>query len=217
MKCSKETMLLYAVTDRAWTGKQSLEEQAEAALKGGVTCLQLREKELDEEEFLKEAIELKRLCAAYHVPFIVNDNVEIAVKCRADGIHVGQEDMETGKVRALAGPEMMIGVSVQNPEQAAAAQEAGADYLGVGAVFGTATKPDAIDVPLETLRKICETVSIPVVAIGGISKANMHRLSGLGADGAALVSAIFSAGDIEQECRELRMLSEQIFLTSRQF
>lgn len=217
MKCSKETMLLYAVTDRAWTGKQSLEEQAEAALKGGVTCLQLREKELDEEEFLKEAIELKRLCAAYHVPFIVNDNVEIAVKCRADGIHVGQEDMETGKVRALAGPEMMIGVSVQNPEQAAAAQEAGADYLGVGAVFGTATKPDAIDVPFETLRKICETVSIPVVAIGGISKANMYRLSGLGADGAALVSAIFSAGDIEQECRELRMLSEQIFLTSRQF
>lgn len=217
MKCSKETMLLYAVTDRAWTGKQSLEEQAEAALKGGVTCLQLREKELDEEEFLKEAIELKRLCAAYHVPFIVNDNVEIAVKCRADGIHVGQEDMETGKVRALAGPEMMIGVSVQNPEQAAAAQEAGADYLGVGAVFGTATKPDAIDVPLETLKKICETVSIPVVAIGGISKANMYRLSGLGADGAALVSAIFSAGDIEQECRELRMLSEQIFLTSRQF
>lgn len=217
MKCSKETMLLYAVTDRAWTGKQSLEEQAEAALKGGVTCLQLREKELDEEEFLKEAIELKRLCAAYHVPFIVNDNVEIAVKCRADGIHVGQEDMETGKVRALAGPEMMIGVSVQTPEQAAAAQEAGADYLGVGAVFGTATKPDAIDVPFETLRKICETVSIPVVAIGGISKANMYRLSGLGADGAALVSAIFSAGDIEQECRELRMLSEQIFLTSRQF
>ena len=217
MKCSKETMLLYAVTDRAWTGKQSLEEQAEAALKGGVTCLQLREKELDEEEFLKEAIELKRLCAAYHVPFIVNDNAEIAVKCRADGIHVGQEDMETGKVRALAGPEMMIGVSVQTPEQAAAAQEAGADYLGVGAVFGTATKPDAIDVPLETLRKICDTVSIPVVAIGGISKANMYRLSGLGADGAALVSAIFSAGDIEQECRELRRLSEQIFLTSRQF
>nr|WP_305137216.1 thiamine phosphate synthase [uncultured Schaedlerella sp.] len=217
MKCSKETMLLYAVTDRAWTGKQSLEEQAEAALKGGVTCLQLREKELDEEEFLKEAIELKRLCAAYHVPFIVNDNVEIAVKCRADGIHVGQEDMETGKVRALTGPEMIIGVSVQTPEQAAAAQEAGADYLGVGAVFGTATKPDAIDVPLETLRKICETVSIPVVAIGGISKANMYRLSGLGADGAALVSAIFSAGDIEQECRELRRLSEQIFLTFRQF
>ena len=217
MKCSKETMLLYAVTDRAWTGKQSLEEQAEAALKGGVTCLQLREKELDEEEFLKEAIELKRLCAAYHVPFIVNDNVEIAVKCRADGIHVGQEDMETGKVRALTGPEMIIGVSVQTPEQAAAAQEAGADYLGVGAVFGTATKPDAIDVPFETLRKICETVSIPVVAIGGISKANMYRLSGLGADGAALVSAIFSAGDIEQECRELRRLSEQIFLTFRQF
>lgn len=212
MKCSRETMLLYAVTDRAWTGGQSLAEQVEAALKGGVTCLQLREKDLDEEEFLKEAIEMKRLCAAYKVPFIVNDNVEIAIKCKADGIHVGQEDMEAGNVRALVGEGMIIGVSAQTPEQAAAAQEAGADYLGVGAVFSTSTKPDAVDVSYETLKKICETVSIPVVAIGGISKHNMHQLSGSGADGAALVSAIFSAEDIEQECRELRSLSEQTFL-----
>lgn len=212
MKCSKEAMLLYAVTDRAWTGRQSLEEQAEAALKGGVTCLQLREKDLDEEEFLEEAVEIKRLCAGYQVPFIVNDNVEIAIKCKADGIHVGQKDMEAGNVRALVGEGMIIGVSAQTPEQAIAAERAGADYLGVGAVFSTSTKPDAIDVSYETLKKICETVSIPVVAIGGISKKNMQELSGSGADGAALVSAIFSAEDIEQECRELRRLSEQTFL-----
>lgn len=212
MKCSKEAMLLYAVTDRAWTGRQSLAEQVKAALKGGVTCLQLREKDLDEEEFLEEAMEIKRLCAGYQVPFIVNDNVEIAIKCKADGIHVGQKDMEAGNVRALVGEGMIIGVSAQTPEQAIAAERAGADYLGVGAVFSTSTKPDAIDVSYETLKKICETVSIPVVAIGGISKKNMQELSGSGADGAALVSAIFSAEDIEQECRELRRLSEQTFL-----
>lgn len=212
MKCSKEAMLLYAVTDRAWTGRQSLAEQVKAALKGGVTCLQLREKDLDEEEFLEEAMEMKRLCAGYQVPFIVNDNVEIAIKCKADGIHVGQKDMEAGNVRALVGEGMIIGVSAQTPEQAMAAEKAGADYLGVGAVFSTSTKPDAIDVSHETLKKICETVSIPVVAIGGISKKNMQELSGSGADGAALVSAIFSAEDIEQECRELRRLSEQTFL-----
>lgn len=212
MKCRRETMLLYAVTDRAWTGRQSLAEQVKAALKGGVTCLQLREKDLDEEEFLEEAMEIKRLCAGYQVPFIVNDNVEIAIKCKADGIHVGQKDMEAGNVRALVGEGMIIGVSAQTPEQAMAAEKAGADYLGVGAVFSTSTKPDAIDVSYETLKKICETVSIPVVAIGGISKKNMQELSGSGADGAALVSAIFSAEDIEQECRELRRLSEQTFL-----
>ena len=177
MKCRKETMRLYAVTDRAWTGKQSLMEQTKAALKGGVTCVQLREKELDEENFLKEALEMKKLCGVYGIPFFINDNVEIAVKCGADGIHVGQKDMEAGNVRALVGEEMMIGVSVQTAEQAAAAQEAGADYLGVGAVFNTTTKLDASEVSYETLKEICETVSIPVVAIGGISKKNIDRKS----------------------------------------
>ena len=129
MKCEKETMLLYAVTDRMWTGKQTLMEQVEDALKGGATCVQLREKELDEENFLKEAIEMKALCAKYGVPFIVNDNVEIAIKCKADGIHVGQSDMEAGNVRALVGEDMIIGVSTKNVEQALAAQKAGADYL----------------------------------------------------------------------------------------
>ena len=211
MKCDKRYMLLYAVTDRAWTGEQTLYEQVEAALKGGVTCVQLREKELDEARFLQEARDICALCHQYKVPFIVNDNVDIAIACGADGVHVGQEDMDAGNVRAIVGDEMMIGVSAQTVEQAVAAQEAGADYLGVGAVFNTATKLDACEVSYETLKEICETVSIPVVAIGGISKKNMQELSGSGADGAALVSAIFSAEDIEQECRELRRLAEQTF------
>ena len=208
MKCKEEYMRLYAVTDRMWTGKQTLMEQVEDALKGGATCVQLREKELDEEAFLQEALEMKALCAKYGVPFIVNDNVEIAIKCKADGIHVGQSDMEAGNVRALVGEDMMIGVSTKNVEQALAAVKAGADYLGVGAMFSTSTKLDAEDVSFETAKAICDAVDIPVVAIGGISKKNMLELRGTDVDGVALVSAIFSAEDIEQECKELRLLSE---------
>lgn len=203
-------MRLYAVTDRAWVGRQTLMEQVEAALKGGVTCVQLREKELEEEAFLAEAVEMKALCAQYGVPFIINDNVDIAVKCGADGIHVGQSDMEAQNVRALVGEQMIIGVSAQTVEQALAAQAAGADYLGVGAVFPTSTKADAQDVNHQTLKEICLAVDIPVTAIGGISKANMLQLSGNGVDGVALVSAIFAAEDIEKECRELRELSEHM-------
>lgn len=210
MKCDAKTMLLYAVTDRMWTGRQTLMEQVEDALRGGVTCVQLREKELNLDDFLKEAVEMKALCAQYGVPFIVNDEVEIAIKCGADGIHVGQKDMEAGNVRELVGEEMMIGVSARTVEEAVAAEKAGADYLGVGAMFSTSTKLDAQDVSFETLKAICEAVSIPVVAIGGISKANMMELAGCGADGVALVSAIFSAEDIEKECRELREMSEQM-------
>ena len=210
MKCDAKTMLLYAVTDRMWTGRQTLMEQVEDALRGGVTCVQLREKELNLDDFLKEAVEMKALCAQYGVPFIVNDEVEIAIKCGADGIHVGQKDMEAGNVRELVGEEMMFGVSARTVEEAVAAEKAGADYLGVGAMFSTSTKLDAQDVSFETLKAICGAVSIPVVAIGGISKANMMELAGCGADGVALVSAIFSAEDIEKECRELREMSEQM-------
>ena len=211
MKCDKKTMLLYAVTDQAWTGKQTLMEQVGDALRGGATCIQLREKNLDKDDFFKEAIEMKALCNQYKVSFIVNDEVEIAVKCGADGIHVGQKDMETGNVRAIVGEDMIIGVSAQTVEQAVAAELAGADYLGVGAVFNTSTKLDANEVSLDTLKQICEAVSIPVVAIGGITKSNMMQLKGIGVDGVALVSAIFAAEDIEQECRELRLISEEIF------
>lgn len=210
MKCDKKTMLLYAVTDRAWVGKQSLYEQVESALKGGATCVQLREKELDEEAFLKEAIEISALCKQYGVPFFINDNVEIAVKCHADGIHVGQEDMEAIQVRQRVGKDMIIGVSVHSVEEALEAVRNGADCLGVGAMFSTSTKTDVNILPKETLRAICDAVDIPVVAIGGIGKTNISRLAGTGVDGVALVSDIFGAEDIENECRLLRRLSEEM-------
>ncbi len=210
MKCDKKTMLLYAVTDRAWTGKQSLVEQVEAALLGGATCIQLREKELNEEEFLAEALQISALCKRYQVPFFVNDNVEIAIQCKADGVHVGQEDMSAAKVRQRIGDDMMIGVSVHSVKEALEAVKNGADCLGVGAMFGTSTKKDADVLSKDVLRDICAAVTIPVVAIGGINRSNLLQLSGTGVDGVALVSAIFSAEDIEQECHTLRQLSEEM-------
>lgn len=207
MRCEKETMLLYAVTDRAWTGGRTLYQQVECALKGGVTCVQLREKDLPEAEFLAEAREIGALCRSYGVPFIINDNVEIALACGADGVHVGQSDMEAGRVRAAVGQNMMVGVSAQTVEEALAAQRAGADYLGVGAVFATSTKLDAEAVSHQTLKDICAAVDIPVTAIGGINQDNILELSGTGIDGVALVSAIFGAEDIEGRCRALKELA----------
>lgn len=210
MKCDKKTMLLYAVTDRAWTGRQSLYEQVEAALKGGATCIQLREKDLNGKDFLREAMEISALCKEYQVPFLINDNVEIAIQCHADGVHVGQEDMEAFKVRQRVGKDMIIGVSVHSVEEALEAVRNGADYLGAGVVFSTSTKADAEVLPKQVLGDICSAVEIPVVAIGGISKANISQLSGTGVDGVALVSAIFAAEDITGECRLLRKLSEEM-------
>ncbi|MGO5166211.1 MULTISPECIES: thiamine phosphate synthase [unclassified Candidatus Paralachnospira] len=210
MKCDKQYMRLYAVTDRAWVGKQTLYEQVEAALKGGVTCVQLREKELSEEDFLAEAKEIKALCSRYHVPFFINDNVDVAIKCQADGVHVGQEDMKASDVRAKVGDQMIIGVSAHSVEEAVEAVKNGADCLGVGAMFTTSTKADASVLPKETLRAICEAVDVPVVAIGGIGESNILELAGTGADGVALVSAIFGAADIEAQCRKLRALSEEM-------
>ena len=210
MKCDKQNMLLYAVTDRAWVGKQSLYEQVESALKGGVTCVQLREKELDDEAFLKEAVEIHALCQRYGVPFFVNDNVDIAIRCHAEGVHVGQEDMAAAQVRQRVGEGVMIGVSAHTVQEALDAVAHGADYLGVGAVFATHTKTDVSEMPRQTLLDICNAVDVPVVAIGGIHKENILQLKGTGVDGVALVSAIFAADDIETECRELKALSEQI-------
>ncbi len=215
MKCDKKAMLLYAVTDRAWVGKQSLYEQVESALKGGATCVQLREKELDDAAFLDEAIEIGALCKRYGVPFFINDNVEIAIKCHADGIHVGQDDMKAAEVRKKVGDDMMIGVSAHSVEEALEAVKNGADCLGVGAVFSTSTKADANVLPKEILRDICAAVDIPVVAIGGINKTNISALSGSGVDGVALVSAIFGSDDIEKECRLLRKLSEDMVKTGK--
>ncbi len=210
MKCDKDMMLLYAVTDRTWTGKNTLYNQVESALKGGVTCVQLREKDLPDDEFLNEAVKIRTLCKRYDVPFFINDNVDIAIKCGADGIHVGQNDMSAANVRKLVGKDMMIGVSVHSVKEAIEAQKNGADCLGVGAMFSTSTKPDADAVSYETLKDICCAVDIPVVAIGGISKSNIHQLSGSGVSGVALVSAIFAADDIEKECRELCRLSKKM-------
>jgi thiamine-phosphate pyrophosphorylase len=210
MKCDKKNMLLYAVTDRAWTKNQSLYEQVEAALKGGVTCVQLREKTLDEEEFLKEALEISVLCKKYKVPLFINDNVDIAIKCHADGIHVGQDDMKANQVREKVGNDMMIGVSVHSVEEALEAVKNGADCLGAGSVFSTSTKANVSSLSKETLRDICNAVDIPVVAIGGINKTNIAELSGTGISGVALVSAIFAASDIEAECRMLRKASEEM-------
>ena len=209
MKCDRKTMLLYAVTDRAWTGEKTLYEQVEAALKGGATCVQLREKDLPEAEFREEAFEIAELCRSYGVPFFVNDNVDIAIACHADGVHVGQEDMAAAKVRERVGDGMMIGVSAHSVEEALEAVRNGADCLGVGAMFSTSTKTDVDVLPKETLKAICDAVDVPVVAIGGIGKGNMRELAGTGVDGFALVSAIFGAEDIEEACRELRQIAEE--------
>ncbi len=210
MRCDRRHMRLYAVTDRAWLGSRTLCEQVEAALKGGVTCVQLREKELEEAAFLQEARELSALCRRYGVPFLVNDNVDIALASGADGVHVGQEDMDPAQVRLRAGKDMLLGVSVHTVEEAREAVRKGADYLGVGAMFPTGTKADAERVPRQILRDICAAVDVPVVAIGGLNRESIPRLSGSGVDGVALVSAIFSAEDIEGACRELLALSERL-------
>ena len=204
MKCDKESLLLYAVTDRSWLNGQTLYEQVEQALEGGATFVQLREKELDEEHFLEEAREIKELCRKYNVPFVINDNVDIALAMDADGVHVGQSDMEAGDVRAKLGPDKIIGVSAQTVEQALLAQSRGADYLGVGAVFPTGSKADASEVSHETLREICEAVDIPVIAIGGIGKGNVKELSGSGICGIAVISAIFAQKDIKAATEELK-------------
>lgn len=203
MKCDKNTMLLYAVTDRAWVGKMSLYEQVEATLQNGATCIQIREKELGDETFLEEAKEMAALCKRYHVPLIINDNVEIAIACHADGIHVGQEDMKASDVRKRVGEEMIIGVSAHTVEEALEAVENGADYLGLGAVFATSTKADVDVMPFETLKEICAAVNVPTVAIGGISKENVMKLSGSGVDGVAVISAIFGAEDPGKATAEL--------------
>ncbi len=210
MKCDKESLLLYAVTDRAWLNGETLYEQVEKAIKGGVTFIQLREKNLDEESFLAEALEIQKLCRKYNMPIIINDNVEIAKKINADGVHVGQRDMKAGNVRTILGDDKILGVSAQTVEQALLAENEGADYLGVGAVFPTGSKADADDVSYETLKAICEAVSIPVVAIGGISAENVSKLKGSGISGIAVISAIFAAEDIESATKELKQLTEKV-------
>ena len=204
MNVDKKDLLLYAVTDRHWLNGRTLYSVVKESLDGGVTFLQLREKELDEVHFLEEAKELQQLCREYQVPFIVNDNVDIAIAMDADGVHVGQSDMEAGDVRAKLGPDKIIGVSAQTVEQAVLAEKHGADYLGVGAVFPTGSKDDADDVSHETLKAICEAVSIPVIAIGGITQENVKELAGSGICGIAVISAIYAQKDIRKASEDLK-------------
>ena len=205
-----QSLLLYAVTDRHWLGNRTLYDVVRESLEGGVTFLQLREKDLDDENFYKEAVRLQEMAREYGVPFVVNDNVEIAVRMDADGVHVGQDDMEAGDVRALIGPDKILGVSAQTVEQAVLAEKRGADYLGVGAVFPTGSKDDAVEVSHETLKAICEAVSIPVVAIGGITVNNTPELAGSGICGIAVISAIYGQKDIYQATVSLKKVTEEM-------
>jgi len=205
-----ESLLLYAVTDRHWLGERTLYDVVRESLDGGVTFLQLREKDLDDENFYREAVELQALAREYGVPFVVNDNVDIAVRMDADGVHVGQSDMEAGDVRALIGPDKILGVSAQTVEQAILAEKRGADYLGVGAVFPTGSKDDADDVSFETLKAICDAVSIPVVAIGGITLANTPELAGSGICGIAVISAIYGQKDIYEATVSLKKVTKEM-------
>ncbi len=199
-----ECMALYAVTDRSWVGRQTLIEQIESALVGGITFLQLREKDLSEDLFVQEARKVKELCVRYGVPLVVNDNVQVALLCNADGVHLGQEDMSPVEARKILGNDKIVGVSAHTVEEAIKAEKDGADYIGVGAVFTTQTKADATSVSREELSTICRTVSIPTVAIGGISYENIEQLQGTGIAGVAVVSAIFAQPDVEMATLALK-------------
>lgn len=205
--CKKEDVLLYAITDRSWLGDSSLYDQVEQALEGGITILQLREKNLSYEDYLEEARSIKELCHRYNVPLIINDNVDIALAVDADGVHVGQSDMAAGAVRAKLGPDKIIGVSAHNVEEALEAVKNGADYLGSGAVFVTGTKNDASKISHDVVRDICDAVDVPVVGIGGITADNLMELKGTGIDGVAVISAIFAKKDIKEATRTLKELT----------
>ena len=204
MNFNKDMLLLYAVTDRSNICNLTLYEQIEKALQGGVTCLQLREKNLTEDEFIKEAVKVKEQCLRYNVPLIINDNADVAIKSGADGVHVGIEDTPVDELRKKLPKGFIIGATAKTVEQAKAAEKAGADYIGVGAVFPSPTKANAIRITHKELHEICSAVSIPSVAIGGISYDNMDELKGGGMDGVALVSAIFSADDIYTATMQLK-------------
>lgn len=203
MNIDKKQLLLYAVTDRAWLGGRTLAEQVSDAIDGGATIVQLREKSMPRDELVAEARELCALCHSRGIPFIINDDAELARLVGADGVHVGLDDLDIAAAREIIGEKGIIGASAHSVDEALAAERAGADYLGVGAVFGSSTKTNARPLALETLRDITAAVSIPVVAIGGVTRSNLPRLADSGIAGAALVSAIFAAADIKAECQAL--------------
>lgn len=210
MKVNRQAMLLYIVTDRTWLGKNSMLNQIEDTIKAGATFVQLREKNMPFQEFVREAEEVKKLTDNYGIPFVINDNIEVALAVKADGVHIGQSDMSAQDVRALIGEDKIMGVSAVTVEQALLAEQCGADYIGVGAVFSTSTKLDADTVTYDILKQICEAVSIPVVAIGGICEDNILQLKGSGIDGVAVISAIFAKEDIGKATENMRSLALQV-------
>lgn len=207
-----DSLLLYAVTDRSYLGKKSLKEKVEEIIEGGATFIQLREKNLKDEALLEEAIEIQALCKKAKIPFVINDDVDLAIKINADGVHVGQNDMEAKKVRELLGPDKILGVSAQTVQQALLAEEMGADYLGVGAVFPTNSKDDAQEVSFDTLKAICDAVQIPVIAIGGISQSNVLELKGSGIVGVAVISALFAPEDSRLATQELKAKVQALYV-----
>lgn len=204
MKNIRERLSFYAITDNTFKGRLTLEDKVKSAIEGKITCLQLRDKVADDEALLRQAMHFSKLCHKKGVAFIVNDSVDIAIKSSADGVHIGQSDMDVKRVREIAGDNMIIGVTAKTVEQAIAAENGGADYLGVGAVFGTSTKPDATYITTRQLREIANAVSIPVVAIGGICEQNIMQLSGSNISGVAVASAIFSGDDTKDRCERLK-------------
>lgn len=210
MKFDKKQLLLYAITDRRYLGGRTLEEQVEEALKGGVTMVQLREKDLSDKEFIEEARVLRAICSEYGVPLIINDRVDVALEAGADGVHVGREDESVSLIRKRVGPGFIIGSTAKTVEQAGAAEREGADYIGVGAMFPSPTKETALGISLEDLKNISASVSIPSVAIGGISAENIALLEGGGMSGIAVISAIFAAEDIVKKTKELRKSAERL-------
>lgn len=204
MKLDNNALILYAITDRRWLKENTLSDKVKEALEGGVTFLQLREKELNQDDFKREALEIQEICNEYNVPLIINDNVNLAKEINADGVHVGQSDMEALDVRAILGDDKILGVSASTVSEALTAEEHGADYLGVGAVFPTGSKDDASTLSPKRLKEICDAVSIPVVAIGGITKDNLVQLSGTGIDGISVISAIFAQKNIREAAEDLK-------------
>ncbi len=215
MNISEKSLLLYAVTDRQWLNGRPLSAAVEEALRGGATILQLREKSLSHEDFLAEAREILSIARRWNVPLIINDDVEVALECGAGGVHVGQSDVSLREARLRLGPRAIIGVSAHTVEEAVTAEAGGADYLGVGAVFPTGTKENARPLSFEALKNITSAVKIPCVAIGGISSENLSKLRGSGVRGAAVVSAIFAAGDIEAATQKLVDLARENFSAGR--
>lgn len=210
MKLDRKTLQLYAITDRTWLDDRKLQDDVQKAIDGGITFLQMREKSLSTDDFIKEALAIKELAQTNDIPLVINDDIDVAIKVDADGVHIGQDDIAVSVARKMLGTDKILGVSAHTLEQALKAQKDGADYIGVGAVFNTSTKSNASNVSISTLREICDNISIPVVTIGGITADNALKLQGTGVSGICVISAIFGSSDINGATNKLRRISKQI-------